>query len=365
MTRIRVRGFQIFRDRTGRMRCYHRATRHAIDLRAAPLGSAAFFAECERIRQIVRARKAAAPVADSLGTLMQHYRESAKFRDLSPRTRKDYGECLEVLHRVRDFRVGDIDTPFVTRLRDLVAKRHGWHRANRIVSVLSQVFREAIPAGLARSNPTRDVIPLRRPKDLPYANRPWTPAELATVLDAAPPHIRVAIALMAMTGLDPSDAVRLRRDQFDGDVIWTERAKTGVRVAIPVIPALRKALDAAPAHDAETVLANSRGKPWAYSALYHAFKGQRGMLEAKGVIDPGLTLKGLRHTVATTLREAGVDERSIADILGQRTQAMALHYSRSADLAEKNRRTMVVLQNALVKRPTHGVKRFPGGKHDA
>ena len=41
-------------------------------------------------------------------------------------------------------------------------------------------------------------------------------------------------------------------------------------------------------------------------------------LEKAGLISPGLTLYGLRHTVAVILREAGCDERTIADALGQK-----------------------------------------------
>ena len=36
MTVIRVKGFQIFADRHGKMRCYHRATRIAVDLTKSP-----------------------------------------------------------------------------------------------------------------------------------------------------------------------------------------------------------------------------------------------------------------------------------------------------------------------------------------
>jgi hypothetical protein len=37
---------------------------------------------------------------------------------------------------------------------------------------------------------------------------------------------------------------------------------------------------------------------------------------------------------ATNLREAGFDLQTIADFLGQDTQGMAAHYSRTADLAK-------------------------------
>jgi integrase len=60
-------------------------------------------------------------------------------------------------------------------------------------------------------------------------------------------------------------------------------------------------------------------------------------LEREGRVRPGLTLYGLRHTVAVILREIGFDERTIADALGQKTVEMARHYAQGADLAPKMR----------------------------
>jgi len=41
------------------------------------------------------------------------------------------------------------------------------------------------------------------------------------------------------------------------------------------------------------------------------------------------------HTVATILAEMGMDERTIADVLGQKTIEMARHYSRRTDKSRK------------------------------
>ena len=51
--------------------------------------------------------------------------------------------------------------------------------------------------------------------------------------------------------------------------------------------------------------------------------------------DPGEVVAGA---------QAGLDERRIADLLGQKTPSMARHYSRSANLADKNRETMATLE---------------------
>jgi integrase len=84
-----------------------------------------------------------------------------------------------------------------------------------------------------------------------------------------------------------------------------------------------------------TLLANSEGRPWTESGFRASWRPCRLKLEAARLIGPGFTLYGLRHTVATVLREIGFDPRTIADALGQKTTAMAEHYSRRADLKPK------------------------------
>ena len=45
-----------------------------------------------------------------------------------------------------------------------------------------------------------------------------------------------------------------------------------------------------------------------------------------------------------------LDERRIAGLLGQKTLSMARHYSRSANLAAKNRETMATLESENARR---------------
>ena len=118
------------------------------------------------------------------------------------------------------------------------------------------------------------------------------------------------------------------------------------------------------------MLANSRCQHWAnngFSTVWHRFKTG---LEADGLIQSGLILKALRHIAATTLRETGPDERRIADLLGQKALSMPRHYSRSTNLAAKNRETMATLetQNArrarIVKPSAKSVKPKPKKKSE-
>lgn len=130
------------------------------------------------------------------------------------------------------------------------------------------------------------------------------------MLQHAPPHVRVVLAVLMNTGLDPSDALHLRRDQIDGETIWGLRGKTGVEMAIPIGGSLRAALDSAPNQDTVSLLANSRGEQWTYngfSTVWHRFKTG---LEAEALVQPGLTLKGLaRHGILQCLTRMFAAER--------------------------------------------------------
>ena len=94
MTIVRVKGFQIFADRHGRMRCYHRKSRIAVDLERAPLGSAEFFAECARITELT---KASGPPKPGTLRLLSH-RISRK--SCIPRSRTTYTLRLPAVPRL-------------------------------------------------------------------------------------------------------------------------------------------------------------------------------------------------------------------------------------------------------------------------
>ena len=89
MTVVRVKGFQIFKDRHGRLRCYHRRTKQPIDLTKVPLGSPEFFAECARISAVATATE---PKPGTLGMLIAAYRAHRAFTALDP-CRADGASC--------------------------------------------------------------------------------------------------------------------------------------------------------------------------------------------------------------------------------------------------------------------------------
>jgi integrase len=351
MTVVRVKGFKIFDDRHGRRRCYHRKTGIAIDMVRYPEGSAEFLAECARIGAI---SNATTPKPGTLGLLVEAYRGHASFLDLAPRTRSDYQTVFDYLKPIADTPLIKFDKPLVVRIRDKATTK-GRRQANYVKTVLSLLFAWGCERGFLATNPAAGIKSIRRKKGLPDANRPWADEERDAAL-TCPAHMRPAIALMMFTGLGPKDALTLPRSFCKSNEIATRRSKTGEPVFWPCPAQLTAILADAPRHDAITLCANSRGKPWTVSGFNSSWQKFRRQLERDGRVGPGLTLYGLRHTVGTILREMGFDERTIADALGQEGIEMARHYAKTADLKPKMRGVVTQFDVELDKRKTKAVK---------
>lgn len=350
MSLIRVKGFKIFVDRHGKPRCYHRATNHKIDIEKAPLGSAEFFAECARIAALTEALKSKELKPGTLGGLFVAYFKEEHFDGLSKAMKREYRMCAGILEPIKETPVGSINTPLLAAIHDKLSKKYSWDKANRVRNFQIQVFKFCIPKGLITENFAEAVIKKPRPKDAPTVNRAWSYDEVQTVLAASSQHLRAALAMIYCTGLDPSDALGLMRDQMDDGVIWKARDKTQEGAAVPVNSVLYSELKRAPDHNAITILASSKGTPWTYDGFSSGFHRLKRKLHKTDAIGPGLTAKGLRHTMATWLREAGQDERNISDLLAQKSKVMGLHYSKDASLARKNKLTMAVWEEESERR---------------
>jgi site-specific recombinase XerD len=287
--------------------------------------------------------------------LIRDYRKHYAFSDLAPRTRQDYQRVFNYLKAIDDIPLARFDAPLVVRIRDRAAKR-GRRFANYVKAILSIIFSWGLERGHLKSNPAKNIKDIRRPKNMPDANRPWRDDERHAVLAEVPAHMKPALALMMFTGLGPNDALHLPRTFYRNGEIATTRSKTGEPVYWKAPTELKSILAKAPKHEAITLCANSNGKPWTQSGFRASWRHVRIKLEKIGKIGPGLTLYGLRHTVAVISRESGFDERTIADALGQKTIEMARHYAKGADLKPKMRKVVVKLDAELNRRRTKVVK---------
>ena len=146
--------------------------------------------------------------------------------------------------------------------------------------------------------------------------------------------------------------MKLTKAAIRNGKIWRRTSKTGQEVSIPVHPDLAQLLAAAPAHDAVTMAATTNGTPWTASGFNSTFIKAIARLRNQGLVADGLTFHGLRHTVGTLLIEAGADIDTVRRWLGQKTLAMAIHYSETADASAKMQGIMKALDPLGTKRRT-------------
>jgi integrase len=329
---MRLKHLKIFRDRHGVERCYFRPTNEVIDLARFPFGSEAFFVEYNRILKKFLGKTS---TPGTLGLLIQKYKASSQYTQLANRTKNDYSGIFDFLEPLDGKPLVEIDSPFVVKVRDRAEVKHKFHFANYTKAVLSAVFTWGVERGYMTANPALKVKKVKRPKDLPAANRIWSDEERAAVLETLPVHMKLPVALMMFLAIDPQDALRLPKTAISNDTINIRRGKTGVATWLKVPAQLIKVLEGAPSHNAITLCANSNGKPWTVSGFRASWRPIKLRLEREGRIQPDLTLKGLRHTVATILDEMGYETSTIQDYLAHASPAMTLHYTRRSNKGKK------------------------------
>lgn len=297
------------------------------------MGSAEFLAECARIAGLLNIATASRP--GTLGALIVAYRSSPAFQELAPRTQRDYQRCFDYLQPIAETPLVRFDRPLIVRIRDKAAETHKRRFANYVRTTISILFSWGLERGYVEQNTAKGIKNIRKERNAPRANRPWTDVERYVVLEAASWALKVPIGLAMFVGLREGDALAIPHSAYDGSNLDFVTNKTGQRVCWPVSSSLKEILDGAPKHKASTLAANSYGQTWTDSGFRGSWGKLRAKLEQDGKVQPGLTIHGLRHTVATNMREEGFDERTIADALGQKTDSMARHYSRDADLSRK------------------------------
>jgi integrase len=114
----------------------------------------------------------------------------------------------------------------IYKLRDKAAAAHKRRFANYTVQVLRLLFNWGIRRNRVKINPAVAVELIKPSLDAPQANRPWSPAELDAVLDAALPELRVGIALGAYVGMREGDVITAAWACYDGARIVYRPLKT-------------------------------------------------------------------------------------------------------------------------------------------
>jgi integrase len=330
MAIVRVKGLKRYRVK-GQWYAYHRKS--GVRLKSE-FGSAEFIAELGALER--KLRKADA-LPGTLGKLLVSYRASPAFIDLASASRNGYSRMMNLLKPLDEMPLVELTPQFIAGLRDRIAERHGRRQANYVMAVISVACEHGKEHGIIRENPVKGVKRVRRSRNAAAANRPWTMDECRTVLAELPSQLKLPAAPAMFTGLRKGDVLALTKHAIRNNRIWRRTNKTGQELSIPIHPDLADLIAQSPPHDAITIAATTNGTPWTESGFNSSFIKAMTTLKRAGKVGDGLTFHGLRHTVGTLLIEAGYDIDTVRRWLGQKTLAMAIHYSETADTSQRMR----------------------------
>jgi integrase len=206
----------------------------------------------------------------TLAALIDAYRASPEYLDLAPGSKRQYGKALSHLKGLGGAPITAITPQRLYELRDQLKTRYSRSAANAVLKLLRILFDWGSKRDFCDANPAAKVDKVRRPKDAKVVNRRWRDDELETVLELAPPWLRVAIAIAAYTGMRESDVARVTWKKYNGCEFETRQVKTGDPIWVAAHYRLREILDAAPRVSPQIVV-GVKGRPMSANTLGSRF----------------------------------------------------------------------------------------------
>ena len=208
----------------------------------------------------------------------------------------------------------------------LTRKKEGAEPAtiNRELGCLRHMFNMAIKWKKAQGNPVREVKFLKEPKE---KDRILTEEEEARLLEAVrtghkAKHLEAIILTALNTGMRKGEILNLKSSNLDfkNRVITVEKTKNDEIRIIPMNQKLTQTLEGAKKASKGEYVFSENGKP------YRDVKtGWWTALENAGI--ENFTFHGLRHTFGSRLGMAGVDLKTIQELMGHKDIKMTMRYS--------------------------------------
>jgi integrase len=279
-----------------------------------------------------QAPSAAVFKAQSLGWLIERYRESSAWTNLSQATRRRRERILLVVtNTAGKMAVSRINRDAVER----GIERRNQYGARHFLQTLRGLFQWAVRVNLADSDPTKELKVILPTTD---GHHVWTEDECAAFEARWPrgTRERVAFDVLLYTGLRRGDAVRLGRPHVKNGIATIRTEKTGQVVVIPILPPLQASIEAGPTGDL-TFIAGKNGRPMAKESFGNWFRQA-----CKEAAVPG-SAHGLRKAGATRAADNGATEAQLEALFGWRGGGMASLYTRQANRAKLARDAAIML----------------------
>jgi integrase len=271
----------------------------------------------------------------TLGELVRWFKEECpRWTKLSDASKADYEKSFLYLEPEFDIVLEDIDQAQIYDVRDTAAKEKWGRFADKMVSHLSTMFREAVKKKRMRSNPAMGIEKTHSAD--PNANHEWQQAEVKIALERAPRWILTPLILARYQGFRGQTCKALTwRNYIDdpktGKAFDLTLRKNAEMAWFPCEPETRKHLDGLD-KTSTFICTTSEGKPWKNEqSMQGSVSDFLTGLKTEGLIREGCTLHGLRVTYAASIRRMDLDAGTVADALGDRSTRMGEHYTRHVE----------------------------------
>lgn len=328
-------------DRHGNVRLYVRRKNVGKVRLKSPPGSLQFMDEykaaLERLNAGKKALQTVHPRVGTLGWLVHEYEQSFDFKKLAPREQRVRHLILESClnettkpgapYKFRDCPLAEFTSDHVRLMRDRKKDTPG--AANNQLSALRVVFGWGCEdrGKWVKANTASAVKPLKYKEQSFHT---WTREEFLQFETRHPlgSKGRLAMALMAYTGMRRSDAVVLGPQHVkDGRITFTPQktsTTSGKTLRLPMLAVLKAVLDASPL-GTKTFLVTERGVPFTANGFGNWFRDRCDEAGLKQC-----TAHGLRRAGATFAAENGATVPQLMAIFGWETAKMAEHYIKEA-----------------------------------
>jgi hypothetical protein len=314
-------------DRSGGERWYWRRRGH--ELARLPDSPIERMAMAEQLNATADKLAPVELARGSIGWVIQRYRDSDEYRELSSGTVKYYNRFL------REIEALGPALPFASFTRravvDFIETYGKAHQRRQSAAVLKNLFKIARYHGIVTTDEAAGLrLKISRPRD-----RIWTDDEVVRWIDVAgaeDPHMTTAFLLMQFTAQRPTDVLRMAWPQYSGSAIRLRQQKTGTLLDIPVHPVLRDHLGGLMRSPTSLTIVTYRGRPVKYLRFNERFRrvADRAGIDAQA--------RDLRRTAMLRMAEAGATVPQIASVSGHSIEAtqriLETYLPRNRDLAE-------------------------------
>jgi integrase len=258
--------------------------------------------------------------------------------------RKSTTKFLQFLGPAAELDLANVTRPMIVEFRNGLAQKVSAKTANHDLRAIKTLFRSAKRDGYIIEDPAEFVESVRKTGEDP--RRPFTIPEIRNVYDLADQEWKSLILFGLYTGQRLSDLAILSWDNIDlaRNEIRLKARKTGKRLSLPIAAPLKAHLavcdkSGAYLHPKAAATVRSQKRSGTLSNQFADFLAQAGLREkaphhvskgkgrsAKRAAN-GLSFHSLRHTAVSLLKDAGIPEAVVMELVGHESKAMSAHYT--------------------------------------